>query len=88
MATDHRKLSGTESTVWAVDGTSAIGIRPIRTVPTEGNGRRKRLTMESYVAYLRTATEEIEIRSLRVKIMFLMGLMISKEGGSRFNVEQ
>ena len=55
---------------------------------TKGHGRRKRLTIELYVAYLRTATEEIEIRSLRAKIMFLMGLMISKEGGSRFNVEQ
>jgi len=30
MATDHGKLSGTESTVWAVDGTSAIGISNIR----------------------------------------------------------
>ena len=74
MAYGPSKLCGTESTVWAVDGTSAIGIRPIRIMATEGHGRCKRLTIESYVAYLRTATEEIEIRSLRAKIMFLMGL--------------
>ena len=44
------KLCGTKSTVWAVDGTSAIWIRPIRIVATEGNGGCKRHTIGSYVA--------------------------------------
>jgi len=50
MAMDHRKLSGTDRTVWAVDGTSAIWIRPIRIVATEGNGGCKKHTIGSYVA--------------------------------------
>jgi len=44
------KLCGTKSTVWAVDGTSAIWIRPIRIVATEGNGGCKKHTIGSYVA--------------------------------------
>jgi len=50
MAMDHRKLSGTDRTVWAVDGTSAIWIRPIRIMATEGNGGCKKHTIGSYVA--------------------------------------
>jgi len=43
------KLCGTKSMVWAVDGTSAIWIRPIRIVATEGGGCKKH-TIGSYVA--------------------------------------
>jgi len=59
------KLCGTNPTVWAIDGTSAIGCGIFVVEFTEGNGGCKRHTIGLYVAKLRPAMERIKMKSLR-----------------------